>query len=299
MKSKRPPLEQKEEGMIKKVGIIAKKNKPEAIEASRNLLNWLKTLGVEVVFDDNLAKKVKGEGKPLSEANISQVGLVVVLGGDGTFLSAARLIRNGDVPILGVNLGGLGFLTAFSLNELYPVLEKILSGRFETESRMMLNSTIVRKDEVLAEYSVLNDVVITKAAIARIIDLETSINEYYLTTFKADGLIISTPTGSTAYSMAAGGPIVVPSLHAIILTPICPHTLTNRSIVVPDSAEIRVIIRSKKEGVFLTFDGQVGQSLKAGDLVKIKKSEHSLRMIKSSFKDYYEVLRTKLLWGER
>lgn len=223
---------------------------------------------------------------------------MIVLGGDGTFLGAARWIKNRNVPILGVNVGGLGFLTDFSLHELFPVLEKILSGKFETEKRMMLTSTIIRKDKTLAEYSVLNDVVITKAAIARIIDLETSINGHYLTTFKADGLITSTPTGSTAYSMAAGGPIVFPSLQAIILTPICPHTLTNRPILVPDSAEITVAIKSRKEGIFLTFDGQVGQRLKAGDVVKIKK-DHFLNMIKSPFKDYFEVLRTKLRWGER
>jgi NAD+ kinase len=284
--------------MIKQVGIIAKKNKPEAIEASRSLTKWLTSQGLEVILDDHLLKKVKGDWQPISRAHFAKVGLVIVLGGDGTFLGAARLIKTGNVPILGVNLGGLGFLTAFGLNELYPVLEKILSGTFETEQRMMLTSTIIRKDKILAEYSVLNDVVITKVAIARIIDLETSINEHYLTTFKADGLIISTPTGSTAYSMAAGGPIVFPSLQAIILTPICSHTLTNRPILVPDSAEITVTIKSRKEGIFLTFDGQVGQSLKAGDLVKIKK-DHFLNMIKSPFKDYFEVLRTKLRWGER
>ena len=285
--------------MIKQVGIITKKNKPEAIGACRNLSKWLQAQGLEVILEDHLLKKVTGDWQPISKAHLSKVGLVVVLGGDGTLLSAARLITNGNIPILGVNLGGLGFLTAFSLDELFAVLEKILSGKFETEKRMMLTSTIIRNNKTLAEYSVLNDVVITKAAIARVIDLETSINQHYLTTFKADGLIVSTPTGSTAYSMAAGGPIVFPSLQAIILTPICPHTLTNRPILVPDSAGITVSIKSRKEGIFLTFDGQVGQSLKAGDLVKIKKSEHFLNMIKSPFKDYFEVLRTKLRWGER
>ena len=284
--------------MIKQVGIIAKRNKPEAIEASRNLTKWLFSQGLKVILDDYLLKKIKGNWQPISQANFANVGLVIVLGGDGTFLGAARLIKNGRVPILGVNLGGLGFLTAFSLDELFPALEKILSGRFETEQRMMLTCEIIRKEKPVAEYSVLNDVVITKAAIARIIDLETSINEHYLTTFKADGLIISTPTGSTAYSMAAGGPIVFPSLQAIILTPICSHTLTNRPILVPDSSEITVNIKSRKEVISLTFDGQVGQSLKAGDVVRIKK-DHFLNMIKSPFKDYFEVLRTKLRWGER
>ncbi len=282
--------------MIKKVGIIAKKNKTEAIEASHNLINWLKSRGVEVIVDNELKKEI---GEFISETDVSQAELLVVLGGDGTLLSAARLIGNSDVPILGVNLGGLGFLTAFSLNELYPVIEKILSEDYETEKRMMLTTTIIRRNEVIAKYSVLNDVVINKAAIARIIDLETSIDEYYLTSFKADGLIISTPTGSTAYSMAAGGPIVFPSLHTIILTPICPHTLTNRPILVPDSVKIRVILRSKNEDVFLTFDGQVGQSLRVNDVVEIKRSERAVRLIKSPFKDYFEVLRTKLRWGER
>ena len=282
--------------MIKKVGIIAKKNKTEAIEASHNLINWLKSRGVEVIVDNEFKKEI---GEFISETDLSQAELLVVLGGDGTLLSAARLIGNSDVPILGVNLGGLGFLTAFSLNELYPVIEKILSEDYETEKRMMLTTTIIRRNEVIAKYSVLNDVVINKAAIARIIDLETSIDEYYLTSFKADGLIISTPTGSTAYSMAAGGPIVFPSLHTIILTPICPHTLTNRPILVPDSVKIRVILRSKNEDVFLTFDGQVGQSLRVDDVVEIKKSDRAVRLIKSPFKDYFEVLRTKLRWGER
>lgn len=284
--------------MIKQVAIIAKKYNPEAVDASRTLAKWLASQGLDVILDDHVLKKVKGNWQPISQADFRKVGLLIVLGGDGTFLGAARLIKNENVPVLGVNLGGLGFLTDFTLNELFPVLKKILAGRFKTEKRMMLTSTIIRKDKTLAEYSVLNDVVITKAALSRIIDLETAINKHYLTTFKADGLIISTPTGSTAYSMAAGGPIVFPSLQAIILTPICPHTLTNRPILVPDSAEISIAIKSQKENIYLTFDGQVGQSLKVGDRVVIKK-EHFLTMIKSPFKDYFEVLRTKLRWGER
>ena len=285
--------------MIEKVGIIAKRNAPEAIDASGKLMEWLKSRGIEVILDEALTKKVTGEEGTFSEAGLSQVGLLVVLGGDGTLLSAARLIGNGEVPVLGVNVGGLGFLSAFSLDELYPVLEKILSEDYETEKRMMLSTSVVRKGAILAEYPVLNDVVINKAAIARIIDLETSIDDHYLTMFKADGLIVSTPTGSTAYSMAAGGPIVFPSLQTIMLTPICPHTLTNRPILVHDSAEIKVTIKSQNEDIFLTFDGQVGQSLKADDVVKIRKSEHAVQLVKSPFKDYFEVLRTKLRWGER
>jgi len=285
--------------MIKSVLIIAKRNQAEALEASRKLAEWLNARGVECASDHDL----KGIGEPgekgVGESLICRIDLVVVLGGDGTLLSAARLPGNDATPILGVNLGGLGFLTAFSLEELYPVLDKIIAGNYETEQRMMLTSTIIRNHGLLAEYSVLNDVVITKAAIARIVDLETSIDDHYLTTFKADGLIISTPTGSTAYSMAAGGPIVFPSLRGIIVTPICPHTLTNRPILLPDSVEITVIIRSGNEGMFLSFDGQVGQSLGSGDMVKIRKSKYVINLVKSPFKDYFEVLRTKLRWGER
>jgi len=285
--------------MIGKVGIIAKRNKPEAIDTSRKLMKWLTSRGIEVILDEALAQKVAGgKGRP-SKTDFSHVGLLVVLGGDGTLLSAARLIGNGKVPILGVNVGGLGFLSAFSLDELYPALERILSKDYETEKRMMLTTSVIRNSGILAEYSVLNDVVINKAAIARIIDLETSIDNHYLTMFKADGLIISTPTGSTAYSMAAGGPIVFPSLQTIMLTPICPHTLTNRPILVPDSSQIKVTIKSPNENIFLTFDGQVGQSLQADDVVKIRKSEHAVQLVKSPFKDYFEVLRTKLRWGER
>lgn len=285
--------------MIEQVGIIAKRNKPEAIQTTRRLVDWLISREIDVVLDKALAKEMTGGKEGFSETAFSQVGLLVVLGGDGTLLSAARLIGNGEVPILGVNVGGLGFLSAFSLEELYPALEKILSEDYETEKRMMLTTSVVRKGDILAEYSVLNDVVINKAAIARIIDLETSIDDRYLTMFKADGLIVSTPTGSTAYSMAAGGPIVFPSLHTIMLTPICPHTLTNRPILVHDSAEIKVTIKSQNEAIFLTFDGQVGQSLQADDVVKIRKSEHAVQLVKSPFKDYFEVLRTKLRWGER
>lgn len=285
--------------MIGTVGIIAKRNKPEALKASADLIAWLGGRGIGVCVDKELALQAGGHLGLLTPEALPQVGLMVVLGGDGTFLSAARLVGTTGIPILGVNLGGLGFLTDFTLQELYPALERVLAGDYETESRMVLTSTIKRRQRVLAEYSVLNDVVITKAALARIIDIETSINDTYLTMFKADGLIISTPTGSTAYSMAAGGPIVSPALSAIIITPICPHTLTNRPILVPDSAEIKVTIRSKQEDVYLTFDGQVGQSLQTADLISIRKSSHSVQLVKSPFKDYFEVLRTKLRWGER
>jgi len=245
-------------------------------------------------------------GPPLSDGSIhsverseipSHVEMIIVLGGDGTLLSVARLVRDYEVPILGVNLGGLGFLTEITLEELYRVLERIIQGDFVTDERVVLNAAVIRRGERMAEFTVLNDAVINKGALARIIDLETAINGEYLTTFKSDGLIISTPTGSTAYNLSAGGPIVYPSLHSIIITPICPHTLTNRPIMVPDDVEIRVILKAKQQEVILTLDGQQGFSLEFEDMVEIKKAESRILLIKSPYRHYFEVLREKLKWG--
>ncbi|HNR13461.1 MAG TPA: NAD(+)/NADH kinase [Thermodesulfobacteriota bacterium] len=284
---------------MKKIGIIAKRNKPEATEAAHDLVSRLKKQHIDVFIDEEIQETLSASQNLLNRETVPLLDLLVVLGGDGTLLAAVRLIGRNNIPILGVNLGGLGFLTAFSLDELYPVLERILSGTYETERRMMLNSQVIREGRILARYTVLNDVVITKAALARIIDLATTIDGQYLTTFKADGLIVSTPTGSTGYSMSAGGPIVFPSLHTIILTPICSHTLTNRPILLSDTSEIDIIIQSTNEGAFLTFDGQVGKDLNGGDIIKVRKSRHTVQLIKSPFKNYFEVLRTKLRWGER
>ena len=198
-----------------------------------------------------------------------------------------------------MNLGGLGFLTEIRLDEVYQALEKVIQGDFKTDKRVMLCASVIRKGERLAEFHVLNDAVIDKGALARIIDLETTIDGEYLTTFKSDGLIISTPTGSTAYNLSAGGPIVYPSLHAVIITPICPHTLTNRPIMVPDEVEIRVVLKAKSQEVALTLDGQQGFSLEYEDVVEIKKRETDILLIKSPFRTYFEVLREKLKWGER
>jgi NAD+ kinase len=225
--------------------------------------------------------------------------MIIVLGGDGTLLSVARLVGDHDVPILGVNLGGLGFLTEITLEELYRVLEKVVQGDFITNERVVLNASVIRRGERLAEFLVLNDAVINKGALARIIDLETTINGEYLTTFKSDGLILSTPTGSTAYNLSAGGPIVYPSLHCIIITPICPHTLTNRPIMVPDDVEIRATLKTKQQEVILTLDGQQGFTLEFEDIVEVKKSEGHIYLIKSPYRHYFEVLREKLKWGGR
>lgn len=225
--------------------------------------------------------------------------MVVVLGGDGTLISAARLIGERETPILGVNLGSLGFLTEITLAELYPALERCLRGDFRVSERMMLTAVVERGGEEVSSHQVLNDVVINKGALARIVDLETMVDSFYLTTFKSDGLIISSPTGSTGYSLAAGGPIVHPVLECLLITPICPHTLTNRPIVVDAGAEITITLKSVNEDVFLTLDGQVGMELKYDDTIRIRRAAYRTKLIMSRSKDYFEVLRTKLKWGER
>ena len=299
---------------MKRIGIIAKKNKPEAVSIARSLVEWLQPKKIEVYIEEEMGRLLFTSGPslraglPLSDAYINSVErsdipdhveMVIVLGGDGTLLSVARLVGVHEVPILGVNLGGLGFLTEITLEELYRVLERVIQGDFITDERVVLNAAVIRKGERMAEFIVLNDAVINKGALARIIDLETTINEEYLTTFKSDGLIISTPTGSTAYNLSAGGPIVYPSLHCIIITPICSHTLTNRPIMVPDDVEIRAILKTKQQEVILTLDGQQGFSLEFEDVVEVRKAEGRILLIKSPYRHYFEVLREKLKWGER
>jgi NAD+ kinase len=204
-----------------------------------------------------------------------------------------------NVPILGVNLGGLGFLTETTLEELYPVLDKILEGKAEVEKRMKLCATVLRQSQRVGEYSVLNDVVISKSVLARIIHLRNSINGAYVTTYRGDGVIISTPTGSTAYSLAAGGPIIYPSMDSILITPICPHALTNRPLLIPDRATVEFTLESEEGDVQLTFDGQVGCALNPFDKVIVTKAKDHVFFIKSPFKDYFQILRTKFKWGER
>ena len=227
------------------------------------------------------------------------VNLIIVLGGDGTLISVARLVNDLRTPILAVNLGSLGFLTEITLAELYPVLEQTLKGEFVISTRMMLEAVIRRGGREVGRYRVLNDVVINKGALARMIDMEASVDGSYLTTFKADGLIIATPTGSTAYNLAAGGPIIHPGLHCLVISPICPHMLTNRPIIVSDESLITVVVKFQDEDVVLTADGQVGMPLQGGDVVEVRRSKSSTLLVKSPSKDYFEVLRTKLRWGER
>jgi NAD+ kinase len=223
---------------------------------------------------------------------------VVVLGGDGTFLSVARLVGNLPVPLLGINVGGMGFLTEVSLRDRYVLLEEILARRYEVEERMRLRATLKRGGETVADITVLNDVVINKAALARIVDLEVSIDGRYFTTYRADGLIVSTPTGSTAYNLAAGGPIVYPTARAIILTPICSFSLSNRPLVLAGTSRVEVEVITKETEATLTGDGQVGELLRPGDRVTVEPAPHPQRLIKTRQEDYFSTLRNKLKYGE-
>ena len=283
---------------MKKIGIIAKNISP-AHRAVKKLSNWLSKRGRTVLIDSETASAIKEKGYTRDElAALSE--LLIVLGGDGTLLSAARLLSSAksDAPILGVNLGSLGFMAELSLDELTDFLEKVLKGRYEVEERMMLTASVNRSDRKVARYTVLNDAVINKGALARMVELEVSVNDRYLTTIKADGLVVSTPTGSTAYSLSAGGPIIHPVIHCFVLTPICPHTLSNRPIALPDTVGVTARLLSQSEDVALTLDGQIGFSLQQNDTVEVKKSRYKLKLIKHPTKDYYEILRAKLKWGK-
>jgi NAD+ kinase len=290
---------------MNRIGIVAKKNKPEAVTIARNVVEWLRPKKIEVYIEEEIGNLLgptfpEGCWKPIQrEAIPTDVEMIVVLGGDGTLLSVARQVWDKNIPILGVNLGGLGFLTEITLEELYPVLERVLRDDFEINERDVLNAEVIRRGKQVAEFIVLNDAVINKGALARIIDLETTVNGEYLSTFRSDGLIISTPTGSTAYNLSAGGPIVYPSLHTIIITPICPHTLTIRPIIIPDHVRIRALLKSRDEEVTLTLDGQQGFGLEFEDVVEVSKAEGRILLIKSPYRRYFELLREKLKWGER
>ncbi len=283
---------------MSRIHIICKKKKEDAIEIARRIIKDYGTNN-DICLDEASAQII-GYKKSFELEHVGDgADFIIVLGGDGTLLSVSRNLKGRDVPILGVNLGGLGFLTEISVEELPSMIEKILQGDYDVSRRIMLDVKVRREKEDVFEFSILNDAVITKDALARIIDIETYVNDEYLTTFKGDGLIVSTPTGSTGYSLAAGGPLLYPSMKNIIVTPICPHMLTNRPIILPEEAAIKAILMSMDEKVILTLDGQVGFPLKYFDEVIVKKSPHTISLIKSSSKGYFEILRTKLKWGER
>ena len=290
---------------VSRVGIVAKAGLTAASPHLVDIDAWLHGRGVDALFEETTAAlmpSVDGGRVVDKVAMVGTVDVVVVLGGDGTLLSMADCIAaaGASIPILGVNFGSLGFLTEVTLPELYPSLDAVLAGQAQIESRLMMQSVTRRKGDVFATHVALNDVVVTKAARSRMIDLSVWVGEEFVTRVKADGLIVATPTGSTAYNLSAGGPIVQPNVDALILTPIAPHTLTNRPIVIPASSAVRVQpLLQPRDEIFVTFDGQTGFELQEGDEISVCRANRSLQLIRPSTRSYFEVLREKLKWGER
>ena len=285
---------------MRTVGVVVKPGSREAIAFARSVIAWLHERDVAAIVEDQAtelaaAERVADRGELLRRAD-----LAVVLGGDGTLLGVARQMRERSVPILGANFGQLGFLTVFSSDEVLPMLARVVAGDFDVTERLLLDVSARRKGAAVVENVVFNDAVISKGgAIARMIDLDTSIDEHFLCSYRADGLIVTTPSGSTAYSLSAGRPIVHPMLDVITLSPICPHTLTNRPIVVPDSVTVRVVAQSPDNDVVLSFDGQESCRLENGDVVEVRRAPMPARLVQSPERSFYEVLRNKLHWGHR
>ena len=288
---------------IKRVGIVLKPHQPQALKTICELTLWLGQRGIQLVGGPQIERdRIEHEtGCSVREVEPHELAgasdLVLVLGGDGTMIATARLLGDEEVPVLGVNYGGLGYLTEFRIEELYEALEMILAGNYRLEKRVMLAVELHRGDEVVTPNRVLNDVVINKSALARIIEIEAYLNRQYVSSFRADGLIVSTPTGSTAYNLSAGGPIIFPSMNAVVITPICPFTLSNRPLVVPDDAVIELLMKTANEEVALTLDGQVGFPLTVNDRIVIRKSRTTFNLIQPSNRNYFDVLRDKLRWG--
>ena len=283
---------------IRTVGIVSKPNSAPAANIVPALIEWLRGRGMAVRIDEQTALYTGVSGLPRAEVP-EGCDLVIVLGGDGTLLAAARAIGRRETPLFPVNVGSLGFLTAITIDELYPELERAFRGEHRIAKRKLLATEVVRDGAVVAAYEALNDAVLTKAAIARMIDLDAHVDEQFVCAYKADGLIISTPTGSTAYSLSAVGPIIFPSVRAICITPICPHMLTNRPVLVPETSVIRVISRAPGESVFLTIDGQVGNPILEGDTLVCRSSDYALLLVRPPHMMFFDVLRQKLKWGER
>jgi NAD+ kinase len=288
---------------IKRIGIVLKPHQTDALKTMCELTMWLAERGITLVGGPEIERaRIEQEtGCAVDEVATEQlapkVDLILVLGGDGTMIAASRLLGDTEVPVLGVNYGGLGYLAEFRIEELYEALDSILAGNYRVDKRVMLDVKLLRGDDEVSRNRVLNDVVINKSALARIIEIEAYLNQQFVNSFRADGLIVSTPTGSTAYNLSAGGPVIFPSMNAVVITPICPFTLSNRPIVVPDDAVIELLLKTEQEDVALTLDGQVGLDLQVGDRVAIGKSKTSFHLVQPSNRNYFDVLRDKLRWG--
>lgn len=288
---------------IKRIGVVVKPHQPEALETLCKLTEWLTARGITLIGGPAVDReRIEHETgcviEVIPDEELPQkVDLILVLGGDGTMIATARMLGDCEVPVIGVNYGGLGYLAEFRIEELFTALESILTGDYKLEKRVMLAVELRRGEELVSRTRVLNDVVMNKSALARIIQIETYLNDQFVNSFRADGLIVSTPTGSTAYNLSAGGPIIFPTMNAVVITPICPFTLSNRPIVVPDDSVIEVRLMTEKEDVALTLDGQVGFPIQARDRVVIRKSNTTFNLVQPKNRNYFDLLRDKLRWG--
>src|SRR5262245_18689472 len=284
---------------LRRIGIIAKPKLTTVSTVVQELTEWCAARQIQALLDKDTAG-LTGQSEGLERKDlVAASDLIVVLGGDGTLLSVVRVMDSHSVPILAVNFGSLGFLTEITLEETFATLQSVLDHGATSQSRMMIDVAVLRENGCFAQYRALNDVVLTKGALARIIDIDVNIDSRFVATYKADGLIISTPTGSTAYALSAGGPIVYPTLGAMLVTPIASHTLTFRTLVVPDTVTVEMSLKATQESVYLTVDGQIGLALKGEDRIRVRKSAIALELIESSNKNFFDILRRKLKWGER
>jgi len=285
--------------VYKTIGILSRPRPSALAEVVPHLLQWLAEHGVRTVYDAETASALnRGDIGKTRHQTVEEADLLLVLGGDGTILAASREAAPRGIPILPINLGGLGFLTSFTLEELYPALEDVLAGRAAIEERLLLLVERTHNGDVLSQQRVLNEAVVHKGTLARMIALELYIDGSFVCRYRADGLIIATPTGSTAYSMSAGGPIVHPAVESILITPICPHTLSDRPVVVPNTSKVDLRLLEHSDSAFLTMDGQIGVPLQAGDGVRVTRAAERLKLIHPPNKTYFEILRNKLKWGE-
>ncbi|HZS47556.1 MAG TPA: NAD(+)/NADH kinase [Blastocatellia bacterium] len=282
---------------IKRIGVVVRPNLPEALPVIQQMTDWLQERRIEVLIDGELAPLLRRVTSVDESKLVDQIDLLVVLGGDGTMLGAARMVGARKIPVLGINFGRLGYLTDFTLEELFPALDYVLSGHFVTEPRTMLSVCALRDGQVVSDDQVLNDVVVTKGTVVRMIEIDCWIDSHFVNLFRADGLIIATPTGSTAYNLSAGGPIIYPVMGALVLTPICPHTLSNRPLLLPDTAVVELCLHSHSDEATVTLDGQKRIPLQSDDRILITKSDGIFHLVRPLSRNYFQVLRSKLKWG--
>jgi NAD+ kinase len=286
-------------GHRKAIGIVSKPNKPEVADIMPGLMNWLSTHGFDFIMDPETAMHARGAPSvSRAEMGAQDLEFVIVLGGDGTLLSAARAVARSGIPIVGVNLGALGFLTEVPLEELYPTLESITQGCSQIDVRSMVHCEVNRRGATVANYDALNDLVVGKATIARLNHCDVYIDNVFVSRYQADSLIVSTPTGSTAYSLAAGGPILMPEVEGFVVTPVSAHSLTHRPLVVRDSSQIEILVMTGQEEAYLSIDGQAGMPISDGDRLYCRKSEYQVKLLHTKG-TFFDVLHSKLKWGQR